>query len=423
MENDIELPKEYFANNSEELLKEDISNDDLLTLDVVMPTLKEEKENIDTQENKLPFLNIPEKQLTQSTEIAPGLVPETTTAPSAQSSDIPFSPKPVVYSEPQQQSLIQPIVEKEQSRPVLDDKVILDEISKIDDKINSLETELKNITLEEKNNFNSVVNENDNTISDFNTDNTDVENVVEVYSNKNNIQKQYIQRDINLLRKQKTKLLNEQQKRVNAPKPIIDNTEFVPNFSPETVENKNNEALNRSLEVEEFLGEGNDSPKVVNDPSLGTAVISESQGTLENAIQDHGGIENALKDSVNNQNNYTQITPNVDTAPDNSAAVASNTQKILEAVTAISSQLKEIAGSLKGGNQQNSNSKKSATTQQQNDNVITSPSIPQQGSAGGGSKKDFEPIKNLKGDLPNPSDFPSDFDLTQLKGSNLLTRI
>lgn len=418
MENDLELPQEYFETNTNELLEEDISNEELLSLDVVTPIIKENKLNEEDQANKLPFLNIPKKQVSESSSVIPGIIPETSTAQQPLNTQIPFAPKVEKTTIVQQQPNLQgpDINDNLQSRPTLDDNTILDEISKIEEKINTLETELKNIAFEEKNNFDNVINQSDN------TDSGDSDSIVEVYSNNNTVQKQYIQRDINLLKKQKDKLLNEQQKRANTPYPIIDNTQFVPNFSPENVNDKIDPALNKSLEVENFLSDGSDNPKVVNDPTLGNVVISESQGTLDNAINDHGGLDNAIKDSINNQNNFTQIAPSIDSSPDSGLAVVGVAQKILDTVTSISSQLKEISGSLKGINNQSNTARGNNSFKQEKVKTDNAQSVAQPNISAGNERKSFEPIKNVKGDLPNTSDFPTGFDLTQLKGSSLLTR-
>ena len=422
MEPEINLPVEYFDKNNNELLEENLSNNELLSIDNVTPQIKEDKTGDENLENtKLPNLNIPEKQLTESTEVLPASLAQTSKTDGIASSSTPFTTSSPdlgestgIVNNSNNENII--------SRPSLDKDTILSEISKIDGKINELEGQLNNITLEEKNNFDNIINQGDNYSNNFNEATTNENNVVEVFSNNNNIQKQYIKRDLNLLKKQKIKLLNEQKKLELKQIPIIDNTEFVPNFSTETMP-VGEDALQKSLEVEKFLGESTDEPKVVNDPFLGTAVISESQGNLDNAISEHGGMESALSDSISNQNNYTQVTPAMDTTPDSNAAVANTTQKILEIITTISSQLKEIAGSLKGG-QQSSNT--GATKSQNKDTASKTrepaAAVPSGGGATQQGKKEFEPIKNVKGDLPDAGDFPSDFDLTQLKGSNLLTR-
>jgi len=414
VEKDLNLPTEYFEKEENNLLEEDVSNNkDLLSVENFTPssTQEEEEENIG-EEATLPVLNIPEKQLANSTEVLNASIPATN---NSQNSNSNIQTKTSLNTElPQNNN------SNLQTRPALNAEQILEEISSIDNKINSLEKQIENLNAEEKANFNNIVQQDNNTFNDYNSEEGD--SVIEVFSNKNTLQKQYLKRDINLLIKQKEKLKIEQQKQINNT-PFVDDNQFASNFSDQPTP-VGNEALQKSLEVEEFLNKEGDEPVVVQDKNIGTAVISESQGNLENAVEEHGGLDNALKDSINNQNNYTQFVPNFSTEPmpDNNAAVANNTQKILEVVTGLSSILKDLVGSMKSGSNFNSSttsSNKENTSQTSN----SQPTAPATQSAPAQGSKEFKPTSNFKGDLPSADDFPAGFDLTQLGGSNLLTRI
>ena len=414
MEKDLNLPTEYFEKEENNLLEEDVSNNkDLLSVENFTPssTQEEEEENIG-EEATLPVLNIPEKQLANSTEVLNASIPATN---NSQNSNSNIQTKTSLNTElPQNNN------SNLQTRPALNAEQILEEISSIDNKINSLEKQIENLNAEEKANFNNIVQQDNNTFNDYNSEEGD--SVIEVFSNKNTLQKQYLKRDINLLVKQKEKLKIEQQKLINNT-PFVDDNQFASNFSDQPAP-VGNEALQKSLEVEEFLNKEGDEPVVVQDKNIGTAVISESQGNLENAVEEHGGLDNALKDSINNQNNYTQFVPNFSTEsmPDNNATVANNTQKILEVVTGLSSILKDLVGSIKSG----SNSNSTTTSSNKENTSQTSspqPTAPATQSAPTQGSREFKPTSNFKGDLPSADDFPAGFDLTQLGGSNLLTRI
>ena len=414
MEKDLNLPTEYFEKEENNLLEEDVSNNkELLSVENFTPSSTQEEEEENTKEEAtLPVLNIPEKQLDNSTEVADALMPTTN---NSQNSNSNIQTKTSLNTElPQNNN------SNLQTRPALNAEQILEEISSIDNKINSLEKQIENLNAEEKANFNNIVQQDNNTFNEYNSEEGD--NVIEVFSNKNTLQKQYLKRDINLLIRQKEKLKIEQQKLINNT-PFVDDNQFVSNFSDQTTQ-AGNEALQKSLEVEEFLNKEGDEPVVVQDKNIGTAVISESQGNLENAIDEHGGLDNAFKDSINNQNNYTQFVPNFSTEPmpDNNAAVANNTQKILEVVTGLSSILKDLVGSIKSGS--NSNSSTSSSNKENTSQTSNSqPTAPATQSAPAQGSREFKPTSNFKGDLPSADDFPAGFDLTQLGGSNLLTRI
>jgi hypothetical protein len=432
VEKDLNLPTEYFEKEENNLLEEDVSNNkDLLSVENFTPTsIQEDSEENTRQETSLPVLNIPEKQLANSTEVADALMPTTN---NSQNNNSVIQAKTSVNAElPQKNNsniqtrtslnaeLPQNNNSNIQTRPAFNAEQIIEEISSIDNKINNLEKQIENLNSEEKENFNNIVQQDNNTFNEYNSEEGD--NVIEVFSNKNTLQKQYLKRDINLLIRQKEKLKIEQQKLINNT-PFVDDNQFVSNFSDQTTQ-AGNEALQKSLEVEEFLNKEGDEPVVVQDKNIGTAVISESQGNLENAVEEHGGLDNALKDSINNQNNYTQFVPNFSTEPmpDNNATVANNTQKILEVVTGLSSILKDLVGSMKSGSNSNSSTTSSnkENTSQTSNSQPTAPatqSTPAQGS------REFKPTSNFKGDLPSADDFPAGFDLTQLRGSNLLTRI
>jgi hypothetical protein len=415
VEKDLNLPTEYFEKEENNLLEEDVSNNkDLLSVENFTPTsIQEDSEESTRQETSLPVLNIPEKQLANSTEVADALMPTTN---NSQNSNSVIQTKTSFNAELPQNNNNSNI----QTRPAFNAEQIIEEISSIDNKINNLEKQIENLNSEEKENFNNIVQQDNNTFNEYNSEEGD--NVIEVFSNKNTLQKQYLKRDINLLIRQKEKLKIEQQKLINNT-PFVDDNQFVSNFSDQTTQ-AGNEALQKSLEVEEFLNKEGDEPVVVQDKDIGTAVISESQGNLENAIDEHGGLDNALKDSINNQNNYTQFVPNFSTEPmpDNNATVANNTQKILEVVTGLSSILKDLVGSIKSGS--NSNSSTSSSNRENTSQTSNSqPTAPATQSAPAQGSREFKPTSNFKGDLPSADDFPAGFDLTQLGGSNLLTRI
>ena len=235
MEKDLNLPTEYFEKEENNLLDEEVPNNiDLLSLENFTASSSQEEKEDTQDENILPNINIPEKQLTDSVTVPDALLP-TANNPSNNNS----------------------IDNNIQTRPSFNADQIIEEISNIDSKISSLEKQIENLNLEEKNNFNNIVQQ-DN-FNDYGSEEGD--NVIEVFSNKNTLQKQYLKRDINLLIKQREKLKMEQQKLVTNT-PFVDNDQFVPNFSNQSMP-VGEEALQKSLEVEKFLGETGDDPVVV----------------------------------------------------------------------------------------------------------------------------------------------------------------
>lgn len=438
MEKEINLPEEYFEKEESNLLEEDVTNKELLSLEsfpVSVPQEEKQAEQPVSSNEIRPILNVPEKQINDFTDIqkpANTFISDNTSEPKP--ADIPFSNNNSIENSNSlltstNTSANSPAIEPvTQNRPSFNQEELVEEISNIENKISGLEKQIENLNLEEKNNFNNTVQQSDNNFNNtvqlgdknYNDFNDEGDSVVEVFSNKNTLQKQYLKRDINLLKKQKDKLVYEQQKALNGSVPFTNNENFVPNFSNESFPT-GNDALQKSIETEKFLGNEGDNPVVVNDKNLGSAVISESQGNLQNAIEDHGGMDNAIKDSITNQNSYTQISPKAENIPDNNAAMVNNTQKILEAVTSMSSILKELASSLKSGitgTSKSSNVQQSAPVRQGSTDTPTQPQSNNSNKQSTASK----PISNLKGDLPLSEDFPTGFDLSQLGGSNLLTR-
>jgi hypothetical protein len=419
----VELPLEYFDEIERD--PEDNSGDnDLFSV-----------ENITT----IPEKKVLEEEITEELPSDTNDIPIQSSSVKTLNDDIPQE----LISKPQESEIIvnnidSPLNGREveektlvdtQIRPEFSSDELLQEISNIDSKIQALEEQIKSLDTEEKNNFNNFTqNAEDNYRNFEDEDGVDESNVVEVYTNKNSLQKQYIKRDINLLNAQKSKLLLKQQQQLDNTgfkgEPLIDNNKFVPNFSDEEVKNflgEDNQALKNSQEVEGFL-EGPNNTKTVYDDDLGAAVISESQGTLENAIEDHGGLNKAVNDSIVNQNNFSQISnPVTENVPDSNATVASNTQQILQLLTTISEQLKNfISASSNNKSQQSGNSNTKTSTAPTPSRSNISPAQSQSNASG---KDKQAPIPNAKQDLPMAEDFPSDLDLSQLGGSNLLTRI
>ncbi len=192
--------------------------------------------------------------------------------------------------------------ESEQIRPTLDSSQIIDEISNIDKKISELQSNLSNITKESKSNFDKVI-END-TVNEYYEDNNfnlQENNPVEVVSDVGFGEKQSIKNSIFTLNNQKIKLqnlLNNNLSKNNIANEYStienDNTsEFTPNLAKPS-----EDSLNRAVITEKLLG---GDPIIDTHPVLGDVVIDKKQGNVDNAINEHGGLQKALQDSVNNQ--------------------------------------------------------------------------------------------------------------------------
>lgn len=343
-------------------------------------------------------------------------------------------------------------------RPSPGSDSILEQIQSIDSKINDLNSKLNNINTDSKNTFNSFVENNSDQTSinsDYTLDSEDTSPVT-VVPNLFYSEKQQIRNNIFTLNNQKSKLLellnnNTQNNLIDTNSNFENKKENITNiseeFSPNLI-NNTEKSLEKAIVTEKILG---GEPKVVNSPSLGKVVIDERQGTLENAINEHGGVENAIRDSKQNQdmvenffkeNNSTENITNMsegdssvfnvdnlspmdsstsEPVPDNNQIIAKDTSSILSMLNNITTQLGNISNNLSKlrmptGNNSNFSANfytsdgKSNTSQPKNNGHSTS-----------GGK---EPMKSgIKGNLPLGDFFPKDFNVESLGVSNLLSRI
>ena len=319
---------------------------------------------------------------------------------------------------------------------------INNQISDIDSRLAQLQQKLSNLNKGNKENFFKAVD--NNYVESYNTTSP-----VEVYNNSNYDNEKFsLTSSINNLNSQKNKLLTELNKyqsnnytandfnnidsnlnsafNTNNISNSNNNTE---NFVPNLVKNSNTENIGLQLaaNTEKFFGE---EPKLVSDNG-NPVIISESQKTLENAIDDHGGPEQAIKDSIKNQT-FVNSLVNTDSSfttleedkainvPDKNDGMVNNTSKIIEMLGTISSTLRDLANNL-SSNQKSTGKQQaspSGTTTSNTSNQINNQTNMNQSNKNQNQSGDSLP-SGLRGNYPIKQDFPSNFDVSTLGGSNL----
>lgn len=135
-----------------------------------------------------------------------------------------------------------------------------------------------------------------------NVDNENVEDIVEVNNSKqenysDNINNEIIK--LNNERKELIKNLNSSKNIKNQNNLYNNKSSFIPNFQYNTTDK--DDSIKTSLLTEQIFNEG-DEVKMVRDNQGSPAIISKDQINLQKAIKEHGGVESAIKDSVDKQN-------------------------------------------------------------------------------------------------------------------------
>ena len=232
----------------------------------------------------------------------------------------------------------------------------------------------------------------------------------------------------------------------------VDN--FTPNFAD--IDSSLNQSLERSINTENVFG---DSPKLVKDSKGAAAVISKDQIDLKSAIEDHGGIDEAIADSMNQQTYVSNFADNgmeeinnqqgnsfetlnndtsnqfynepvldnneqVLTTNNESMDIVKNTANTVAAINALSKEFNNLSKAIIGGfNSSNGRMKEAKTSQnfnQSNNTQQTSNSYPS--STPNEKGKSIIP-SNIRGNTPLSDHFPQGFDLDKLGGSNLANRV
>ena len=380
---------------------------------------------------------------------------------------------------------------------------ILSEIESIDNKIKDLENNFAKLAQNNKGNVNtqqlpepattedaqgivSVVNKNTfagpsvpdqiyNVDGPVNNSNSNFKNINQVepdtYNASNeeminisNNQDTLLQ-EINQLNVVKENLLNKLYYNNKAQAPNVTNANslsessvkvdnFTPNFAD--IDSSLNQSLERSINTENVFG---DSPKLVKDSKGAAAVISKDQIDLKSAIEDHGGIDEAIADSMNQQtyvsnfadngmeeinnqqgnsfetlnngaNNQFYNEPVLDnneqvlTTNNESMDIVKNTANTVAAINALSKEFNNLSKAIIGGfNSSNGRMKETKTSQtsnQSNNTQQTSNSYPS--STPNEKGKSIIP-SNIRGNTPLSDHFPQGFDLDKLGGSNLANRV
>jgi hypothetical protein len=222
-----------------------------------------------------------------------------------------------------------------------------------------------------------------------------------------------------------------------------------PDFDPDTpkpFKQEKEKATERAVATERAMG---GDPKVEVVPGIGEVVIDDSsQDSFKDAVQQHGGLEDAISDSISSQENFisnenieektfsnqdsidnsiyntsnnedvstTTQDSTYDNLPNYNADILKNSGDSLAVLTAISKQLDTISKSLgKNFSNLSSSIKDIKTTQQntyyQNNSNSTSNNSPATPTA---SKSEPSLIPEVRGDKPLTEDFPKNFNMDSL---------
>lgn len=264
-------------------------------------------------------------------------------------------------------------------------------------------------------------------------------NIVEVQNRPTN-KKNILLTEINNLNKIRKDLISNIKKSnsTNNFNPVNNNTQqlnqnsFTPNFAF-TNDQQFDTSVERAIESEKTFN-NNENVKVVSDDFGNPAVISEDQVNLKQAIDEHGGLDKGIQDSVEKQNfteNFSKFsnsennTDNIfnagnsnislednvfnDSYPDNFSDISKNTEATVTAVNALSKKISELSKSISTGFKGLNGSIKNIESTQNNmvnnyeggtSNYPRSQSMPQ---------KNKSTIPKVGGDSPLPQDFPDGF--------------
>lgn len=278
-------------------------------------------------------------------------------------------------------------------------------------------------------------------------------------NNTNNLKNQ-----INVLKQQRQKILkdisniNSTTNNKNLNNLVSDNNavvkydNFTPNFQFNSQEQE--ESVERAVDAEAFFG---GDPTMVVDQNTGTEAIIDKnkQSSFNDAVAQHGGIEEAIQSSINKQtyvnstdknfnntdstfNNFTEETNNIDAAesgetlnqmPDNSADISKNTADTVAAINNLSKQFSALASSVLKGFGNLSSSMKDIKTSQTNitnnmskgspNGGISNNSSNNKGSASGSGST--IPAKEIRGDFALNKDVG--ISPENMGGSNLTGRM
>lgn len=308
-----------------------------------------------------------------------------------------------------------------------------------------LETNKENVQNIENNNIQQIDADhvtNDSLSNLITNENQDLENnvsndIVEV-QNKNYSKKDLIKQEVknlNIIRKELITKLKKETNNLNntSNNRQFNQNSFIPNLAP-TTDTEFKESIDRAVESEKIFN-NNENVKLVSDDFGNPAVISENQINLQQAIEDHGGANKGIKDSIEKQNFTENIskfdnselnsTDNVfntssnnvnledsifnETYPDNFSDISKNTEATVIAVNSLSKKISELSKSIANGFKGLNGSIKNIENTQNNmvnnyGDSTTGSSRPQSNMQKNGST-----IPNVGGDTPLPQDFPEGF--------------
>lgn len=209
---------------------------------------------------------------------------------------------------------------------------------------------------------------------------------------------------------------------------VFDN--FTPNLKPTNP--KKEKATERAIETEKAMG-GNPSVEIA--PGIGEVVIDrDTQENVISAIEDHGGVSEAMTDSVVNQiknNNFSSSTPTIENftntsnetfienIADTNYDIIKNTAESNIMLNKISKQLDNIFNSLNKSFGGLNNSLKDIKTSQQNNyyQTLNKTESNEFGTSTANYKNEIKDIPDVRGDKPLEEDFPKNFN-TDLLFSN-----
>lgn len=292
---------------------------------------------------------------------------------------------------------------------------------------------VKNDSLFSQENFTNDVSNSDDSIIEINNNKQE--------SFNDNVNNEIVK--LNNERKELIKNLNV-SKNTNNQNNLYNNSSFVPNFQYNNTEQ--DDSIKKSILTEQIFNEG-DEVKMVRDSQGSPAVISKDQINLQSAIKEHGGVENAIKDSAEKQNFVNEIykndtgynssstsffnnTTNTDNSnlnsssvPNNHDQIAKNTFNTVAAIKELSKNISSLSNALnKNFSVLNGSLKdlKSSQNNSVNNNIDNSKNYSSNSnSMGSDTSQSGNIIPNVRGNTPLSTDLPEGM---AMRGSNLTNR-
>jgi len=271
------------------------------------------------------------------------------------------------------------------------------------------------------------------------------ESIIEINNNKQENFNDNINNEITKLNNERNELIKNLNvsKNVKSQNNLYNNNAFVPNFQYNNTEQ--DDSIKKSILTEQIFN-GGDEVKMVSDDEGSPAIISKDQINLQNAIKEHGGVENAIRDSAEKQNfvnktfkndvgynssstSFFNNTTNTDNSNLNSSSVPNsfdqitrNTFNTVAAIKELSNNMSSLLNSLNKNFSGLNGSLKELKSSQNNivNNINNNKNYSSNSNnMGSNTSPSGNIIPNVRGNTPLSTDLP---DGMVMRGSNLTNR-